>query len=89
MRAGNRAARQADSPEPPRREILDVETAGMVTGVGGFLVAATQYFLPNAVNYGGSTSMGFIAMASGVTVWYRKRRQRLRQERSEQDRHEG
>ena len=88
MQAGNRADGQADAPETPRREVIAVETAGLVTSVGGFVVTATQYFVPSNVNYSAGLSMGFIGMITGAAVWYRSRQQRLRRERSE-DRHEG
>jgi hypothetical protein len=68
--------------------MVDVETAGMVTGVGGFLVTATQYFVPANVNYTGSLSMGFLTMVAGWAVWWRTRRDRRRQE-SDEDRQSG
>lgn len=38
----------------------------MVTGGGGFLVTATQYFVPANVNYTGSLPMGFLTMVAGL-----------------------
>jgi hypothetical protein len=46
--------------------MVDVEAAGMVTGGGGFLVTATQYFVPANVNYTGSLPMGFLTMVAGL-----------------------
>lgn len=49
----------------------------MVTGIGGVVLTATQFVVPAMVNWTGQLSVGVITMMTGLTVWWRKRQQRL------------
>jgi hypothetical protein len=57
-----------------------VELAGLVTGVGGLVLTATQAVLPAMMNFTGQVSMGVITAMAGLAVWWRKRKQRLQDE---------
>jgi hypothetical protein len=62
--------------------MVDVETAGLVTGIGSFGLGLTEWLLPNAtgINVTGTMSVNVIGLMAGFTVWWRARQRRRRNE---------
>lgn len=57
--------------------MVDVEAAGAITGVAGFVMTVSQVVLPTSVQFIGNVWIGALTAVAGVVVWWRKRRERL------------